>query len=405
MSDSLDAAPEHAAPDHERDRGRPAIWAALIVLAIAGAALFGWQAERIGSLRRDLEALRAAPPPTPALPADAAQAISALRADVDRLQTQVAALGKRPVEAPKPTAPDLAPALAALTQRVAKLETMPPRAPAAPATAAAPAPLAATPIPAAPPPDLGPLKAELDQLREQVAKLPPQPDLSPIAKRLDALDGKLSAVQAAAQSADTKAQSADSAAQMAARQAQEAQSTAQDAQGKAQDAQTTSQSADGTAAQAARQAERASRAAQWQRAAQALLAGQKLGSLPGAPPALARFATEAPPTEASLRLSFPAAAAAARQASRPDAHAGFGARALQRVESLVTVREGDRVLVGAPAAPILEAARQKLDAGDLAGAVRALDGLDAAAAAAMSGWRGQAQALLDARAALDAASG
>jgi len=73
--------------------------------------------------------------------------------------------------------------------------------------------------------------------------------------------------------------------------------------------------------------------------------------------------------------------------------------------SLVTVREGDRLILGAPAAVALETARQKLEAGDLAGAVRTLDGLDPAAAAAMAEWRGRAQALLEARAALDAASG
>jgi hypothetical protein len=72
----------------------------------------------------------------------------------------------------------------------------------------------------------------------------------------------------------------------------------------------------------------------------------------------------------------------------------------RKAQTLVTVRQGDTVLVGAPAAVTLNAARGKLDAGDLAGAVAALSALDGPAAKAMAGWRSDAQALLDARAAL-----
>ena len=45
-----------------------------------------------------------------------------------------------------------------------------------------------------------------------------------------------------------------------------------------------------------------------QSASAALETGQKLGDLPGAPSALARFADTNPPTEAALRLAFPQAA-------------------------------------------------------------------------------------------------
>ena len=58
------------------------------------------------------------------------------------------------------------------------------------------------------------------------------------------------------------------------------------------------------------------------------------------------------------------------------------------------------MLVGDPAAGVLERARTALDAGDLAGAVAAVDSLNGAAAQAMAGWLAQARALLDARAAL-----
>ena len=63
---------------------------------------------------------------------------------------------------------------------------------------------------------------------------------------------------------------------------------------------------------------------------------------------------------------------------------------------------GAVVLVGSPAAVILGEARLRLDTGDIAGAIAALDALDPGAASAMSPWRAQAQSLLDARAALAA---
>ena len=111
---------------------------------------------------------------------------------------------------------------------------------------------------------------------------------------------------------------------------------------------------------------RTSRLARLQAAGAALAAGRPLGALPDAPPALARFATTAPPTEASLRLAFPAAAQAALAASRPDtAGKPFLDRLWTRTQALVTVRQGDKVIVGDPAGGVLAAARARLDAGDL----------------------------------------
>ena len=68
----------------------------------------------------------------------------------------------------------------------------------------------------------------------------------------------------------------------------------------------------------------------------------------------------------------------------------------------MTVRQGDRVLVGDSAAGVLARARNALDAGDLAGAVAAVSTLSGPPAAAMAGWRADAQAVLDARAGLAA---
>lgn len=148
-------------------------------------------------------------------------------------------------------------------------------------------------------------------------------------------------------------------------------------------------------------ASRATRLERVQAAVVALQAGQKLGEIPGAPPELARFATQAPPTEAALRESFPALAEHARAVSQPDvAHRTFLQRALARLQQSVTVRQGDDVLVGDPAAGVLSDAEMRVQNGDLAGAVQRLGALHGPAAVAMAGWVDQARALVAARAAL-----
>jgi hypothetical protein len=125
-----------------------------------------------------------------------------------------------------------------------------------------------------------------------------------------------------------------------------------------------------------------------------------LAGLPDPPAALVRFADLPPPTEATLRLSFPDAARAARAAAGPERGAGMLDAAAQRLGGLVTIRRGEEVLVGTSADATLELARRALDAGDLAGAVARLARLPDASRAAMSGWLADADALLAARAAL-----
>jgi hypothetical protein len=140
-----------------------------------------------------------------------------------------------------------------------------------------------------------------------------------------------------------------------------------------------------------------------QAAGLALAAGQKLGDLPGAPPALAQFADANPPTEAALRLAFPPAAREALAAAHPDTEGKpLLARLWAEAQDLVTIRQGDRVLIGDPAAGVLEHARAALDAGDLAAATAAVATLQGAAAQAMAAWLAQARTLLEARAALAA---
>ena len=157
------------------------------------------------------------------------------------------------------------------------------------------------------------------------------------------------------------------------------------------------------AGQAQTVARDAGRAIRIEAAQAALAAGQPLGAIPDAPPALARFATAAPPTESGLREDFPRVAAAARAASQPDlSHRSFLDRALARVQQSVTVRRGDRVLVGDPASGVLARAQNAVDAGDLKGAADTLAGLNGAAAAATRDWVDQVHALLEARASLAA---
>jgi hypothetical protein len=145
----------------------------------------------------------------------------------------------------------------------------------------------------------------------------------------------------------------------------------------------------------------------------ALSAGQPLGPslarVEDPPQALARFAQTAPPTEASLRLSFEDAARAARAASdaaaslspQPDGQRpGVMDSALARLSGLVTVRRGEQVVWGDAAEAELERARRALDAGDLEGSLGYIGKLPPAARAAMDGWTEQARALVAARNAL-----
>ena len=146
---------------------------------------------------------------------------------------------------------------------------------------------------------------------------------------------------------------------------------------------------------------RLNRIARLQEASFALASGRPIGNLPNAPAALARYAQAAPPTEAQLRLRFPGDEQAALAAKQPDdTSATFMRRVWERAQGLITIRRGDDVVVGNPSAVTLSRARAALDAGDLAGAVTAVDGLKGAPGRAMASWQADAKALLSARSAL-----
>jgi hypothetical protein len=235
---------------------------------------------------------------------------------------------------------------------------------------------------AAPAPDLGPLETRLAALERRPAPAPaPAPiasaplDLGPMQQRIDAASRQASETTAALSRRVDQIETRLGAAETNGKQ---------------------------VAASIGAATDQAQRAVRLQAAGAALDAGQSLGPIPGAGPALARFASTAPPTPASLRLSFAAAAQAAHAASQPGGNGDepFLTRAWTRAQQAVTVRQGDKVLVGDPSAGIIEHARMLLDAGDIAGALNTLDGLPPSAKAAMAGWMAQAKALVDARAAL-----
>lgn len=336
-------------------------------LVLAGSLLYLWQ--------------------NPSLPAGVQQEA----ARVDTLQTQLQSLNDRLAQVEQRPAPSPPPSLAPLEARIATLERRP-----------VPAP---TP-PAAPPVDLGPLKTQIDgAVSKQTA------DMQDVTTRLGAIEGQLTAVQkqqaSDKQGVTTRLDAVEG--QLAAAQKQQA----SDLQGLATRLNGRLDATDsrlavvekqggGIAGQISGITEREQRISRVQTATAALQAGQKLGDIPGAPPALAQFAHDAPPTEAGLRLSFNNAAEAAQHASQPAImdNQPFASRLWTRAQQAVTVRQGDRVLLGDPVSGVLAHARQALDAGDLAGAIATLNGLAGPAAAAMADWVAQARALLDARAAL-----
>ncbi len=341
-------------------------------------------------------------------PADVKAALDAIDQRLSKLETAV------PAQAPADTAqkPEAAPAeVAALNDRVAKLEQAAGQSDAAAKAAAGDTATLAT---------LSDRLTKLEQASGQSdaaakAAVGDTAALAALGDRLAKLE-QASGQTAQQAASDQKAQQGDSAtlATLNDRLAKLEQATgqveSQDAAGQkaqATDLQTLAALNDrvgkleqgaGVATGAAKDA---TRAIQLEAAAAALQAGQPLGTLPDAPPALARYATAAPPTESALRADFPRVADAARSLSQPEtANRSFFDRALARIQQSVVVRQGDHVVVGDPAAGVLARAQASVSAGDLKGAADTLGALTGPAANAVRDWVSQARALIDARAAL-----
>jgi hypothetical protein len=235
-----------------------------------------------------------------------------------------------------------------------------------------------------------PLAPRVETLADRITRLEARPapspaDLGPLETRLTALEQAVQAEKSAQQTSSSADLSGQIAALAERLQAAEARLAAVEKAASAPAALT----------------EQVTRAARVQAAFLALNGGRPLGNIPGAPPALTRYATEPPPTEAALRMAFPAAAAAALAAQlRLPADQPWMTRLWNRARDLITIRQGEHVLVGNPDAGTLARARAALDAGDVTGAVAAVSTLTGPPAQAMASWLDQARGLLAARAAL-----
>lgn len=370
---------ERARVEPSRTRGK---WDFLPVLyligflVLAGTVFFLWQN-----------------PPEAKLAPQEAGRVNTLQSQMDSLRDEVAQLQTRPQPPPGPSQADFA----ALQQQVTALTNRPQ----SPPEGLGQLTQQVQALASRQPPDLGPVEGRVQALEQQVQALANrQPDLGPLEQRVQALEQRPQFDPAAL---DRQFGQVTAQIQQLGGQVQQLASRTQDATGKL--GQTVDQlqgRVDALEKQQTAIAHRAQLAARLQGAAAALAAGQKLGDIPGAPPALARFANEAPPTEAALRQSFDKYAAAAEKASQPAItdNQDFGSRMWTRAQQALTVRQGDRVLLGDPIAGVVTHAREQLDSGDLAGALNSLKGLAGPAAQAMRPWTEAAQSLLDARAAI-----
>jgi hypothetical protein len=230
-----------------------------------------------------------------------------------------------------------------------------------------------------PPPDLGKIITRVDALESRAA------DQSQVSSRIDTVAGRIESLSARGQTAqDAAKQQLDS---LAAR-VEVLTSRIAATEAKAPTVDTV--------------AKRLTRVARLQEASFALASGQPVGDVPGAPEALARYAHEAPPTEAQIRQRFQSAqqAALAAKPTQEEGETPFIDRVWDRAQGLVTVRRGDDVVVGNTSATTLGRARAALDAGDLPAAVAAVEVLKGGPAQAMAGWLADAKSLLSARSAL-----
>jgi Mitochondrial inner membrane protein len=324
-------------PAEAREGGSPRLWPRVVGVAVLAAGVGGaW-------LWQHPELLKGGAPRDDG-------AIARLEARITRLEQRPAAGDTSP----------LAARLDTLEKRVGQLSAAPP----------------ASTSPGFNP---GPLIARLDALEARAPGEPGQgPDMRPLLSRLDALERTVSEREAAQRGIDTVANRLD-------------------------DLEHLISGLSAKGASVAETADRAARLARVSGAELALAEGRPLGAIPDAPAALNRFATSAPPTEAALRLAFPAAERAAIGASVPDTEGKpFLGRVLARLQdvNLITIKEGDRVVVGNVTADVLHRARALLEAGDLAGAVRGVASLKGPPAATMAAWLDDANALLAAREAL-----
>jgi hypothetical protein len=262
---------------------------------------------------------------------------------------------------------------------------------------------------AGPATDLGPIRAEIGALTQRIAATPAaSPDIAALRQALEALATRVQGAETAAtQAANQRVAALEQ--QLAQRMATLEQQIATRAGALEQSIGQRVAAAEQASRRVGEIEQRTVRLAALDTVQAMLEAGLPLGAalnrLSNPPEALSRFATTAPPTDASLRLSFEQAARAARAAADPGTSAS-GERgsvadaAVARLSALVTVRRGEQVVWGDSAEGEIAQARAALAAGDIALALEQVGKLPPSARQAMAAWVQQAQALLAARTAL-----
>lgn len=347
---------------------------------------------QVQALTAQVRQLEAQPAGNPAKLAALAQQVDALahapapaQADLTPIEQRLGALEKQVAEAPKPSAPtpavDLAPVqdrLSAVEKQVAELQAAAKQPPAGQSELAS---------------RVSGIAAAVAPLQGQLLKLTAiQQTFSESQQRFASEQQKL---------ADEQRKLADGQQRLANQVAQAGNAeTIKTLTARLDQQQSALDTLKGDVGKAAATAQQAARAARIQAALASLNAGRPLGTVPDAPAAVARFAHTAPPTMNDLRQRFSAVARQVLAASEPAKDQKFLDRLWTNAQDLVTVRQGDRVLVGDPAAGIVANAQDDLDRGDVQGAVDVLSRLNGPAAQAASGWVGSAKSLLEARAAL-----
>jgi hypothetical protein len=365
------AAIETAKPERVRHRaGRGAIAFSIVLAAGLGAAgYYGWTHPSPQARQQANEAVQQALSSANTAARDQTESITQ---EFGGLAARITKLENAPPPAPPPP-PDLGDLRKRIDDLSAKVDALA-------SSAAAPAPVPA-PQPMQPPSDMASAQA-LTDLGQRVAQVADaqKAALDQLSARLDQIGPKVDTLSSQAAQIGRRLDQAGT---------------------RLDEFETRIAALEKSAGQAKGTAVETAKLARIEAALAALQAGRPLGVLPDAPPALAQFATVAPPTEAKLRDQFPALADHAEEVSRPDLKGrGFWQRTLTRLQSAVMVRQGADVIVGDPAAGVLGDARVKVQNGDLAGAVTTLHALTGPAASVMKSWEEQASALVAARAAL-----
>ena len=247
---------------------------------------------------------------------------------------------------------------------------------------------------------LSDLETKVKSLDQRPAAATPA-DLGKLSARLDGLESRMSAVDGKLASESQLGSRLDAVSARIESLATRNQTSFDNIDQKLTDVSNRATTAQGAVAGVTGMSKRIDLVAKLEQAALALSLGRPVGDVPGALPALSKYAHAPPPTEAQLRQSYPPAQAEALSKQQPEnASQPLADRMWERAQGLVTIRRGDEVVVGDTTSMALSQAQAALEVGDLPGAIKAVKMLKGEPAKAMAGWLGDAEGLTNAQAAL-----